>query len=108
MKSWVHYRSQFNLQEMKTIKIQLSSKLKVELISYLMVWKIRKMKTNDDVKFFIQSYFVNEDLKIKTNNYVDDIPVMKYFTKGPYSLNMNSIVRSWLHSQVGKNTKHYL
>ena len=46
------------------------------------------MKTNDDVKFFIQSYFVYEDLKIKTNNYVDDIPFMKLFTKGPYSLNM--------------------
>ena len=29
-----------------------------------------------------------EDLKIKTNNYVDDIPFMKLFTKGPYSLNM--------------------
>ena len=39
------------------------------------------MKTNDDVKFFIQSYFVYEDLKIKTNNYVDDIPFMNYSQK---------------------------
>ena len=35
-----------------------------------------------------------EDLKIKTNNYVDDIPFMNLFTKGPYSLNMNSVLRS--------------
>ena len=34
------------------------------------------------------SNFIYEDLKIKTNNYVDDIPFMNEFTKGPYSLNM--------------------
>ena len=52
------------------------------------------MNTNDGVEFSIQLFLFYEDLKIKTNNYVDDIPFMKLFTKGPYSLNMNSILRS--------------
>ena len=39
------------------------------------------MNTNDDVEFFIQLFLFYEDLKIKTNNYVDDIPFMNYSQK---------------------------